>query len=197
QRFGTALFLMLAAAGSVYAQQPALGRIDFPASGSPKAMPEFLRGVLLLHSFEYPDAAEAFRNAQKADPGFAMAYWGEAMTYNHPLWMERDQEAARQALDRLAPTPTARVAKAPTEREKMYLEAVDALYADGSKPDRDRAYADAMRRLHERFPDDLDAAAFYGLALLGTCEDKRDIRGYMQAAAIEEEVFGEKPEHPG
>src|SRR5262249_59801992 len=103
-RVGVVLLgMVFGAVVAVLAQQPALGRIDFPASGSPKAMPEFLRGVLLLHSFEFADAAEAFRNAQKADPGFAMAYWGEAMTYNHPLWMERDQPAAVQALDRLAP----------------------------------------------------------------------------------------------
>ena len=174
-----------------------LGKIDFPASGTPRAMPDFLRGVLLLHSFEYDDAAEAFREAQKADPGFAMAYWGEAMTYNHPLWMQRDRGAAVKALDRLAPTAAERRAKAPTEREKLYLDAVEALYGDGDKAACDLAYAAAMRRLHERFPDDLDAAAFYGLALLGTCEDKRDVKTYMEAAAIVEDVFAKNPKHPG
>jgi tetratricopeptide (TPR) repeat protein len=195
----TAALFLVAARGVPQAadQGAALGKIDFPASGSPAAMPDFLRGVLLLHSFEYADAAEAFRNAQKADPGFAMAYWGEAMTYNHPLWMQRDRAAAVKALERLAPTPGGRIAKAPTEREKMYMEAVEALWAEGDKADRDRAYAEAMRRLHERFPDDLDAAALYGLALLGTCEDHRDVRVYMQAAAIEEEVFAKNPDHPG
>jgi len=189
--------LGLAAAASVEGQQASLGRIDFPASGSPSAMPDFLRGVLLLHSFEYADAAEAFRKAEKADPGFAMAYWGEAMTYNHPLWMQRDRAAAVKALESLAPTPAERIGKASTEREKLYMEAVEALWAEGDKADRDRAYAEAMRRLHERFPDDLDAAAFYGLALLGTCEDHRDVRVYIQAAAIEEEVFAKNPQHPG
>ncbi len=179
------------------AQQPALGRTDFPTSGSAAAQPAFLEGLLLLHSFEYADAAEAFRRAQAADPGFAMAYWGEAMTYNHPLWMERDADAARKALGRLAPTRAQRLAKAPTEREKMYLAAVEELYAEGEKADRDRAYADAMRRLHEKFPEDLDAAAFYGLALMGTCEDKRDVATYMQAAAVVEEVFAKNPQHPG
>ena len=196
----SAAFVLLAgaAAGGAEAQQgAALGRIDFPASGSPAAMPDFLRGVLLLHSFEYADAADAFRAAQKADPGFAMAYWGEAMTYNHPLWMQRDRAAAMKALERLAPTSEQRIARAPTEREKMYMGAVEELWAAGEKADRDRAYAEAMRRLHERFPDDLDAAAFYGLALLGTCEDHRDVSVYMQAAAIEEEVFAKNPRHPG
>jgi len=70
--------------------QPAgeLGRADFATSGSPEAQKHFLRGLLLLHSFEFGDAAEEFRAAQKIEPGFAMAYWGEALTYNHPLWAE-------------------------------------------------------------------------------------------------------------
>ncbi len=185
------------AASAAAGQEAVLGRAEFPTSGSGAAQPAFLEGVLLLHSFEYADAAEAFRRAQAADPGFAMAYWGEAMTYNHPLWMERDRSSARKALEHLAPTRAERLAKAPTEREKMYMVAVEELYADGEKADRDRAYADAMRRLHERFPDDLEAAAFYGLALMGTCEDKRDVATYMQAAAIFEEVFAKNPQHPG
>jgi hypothetical protein len=174
-----------------------LGSIDFATSGSPAAQQRFLKGALLLHSFEYPDAAEEFREAQRLEPGFAMAYWGEAMTYNHPLWTEQNREAARKALERLAPTKDARRAKAPTEREKMYLDAVEALYGEGEKEARDRDYADAMRRLHDRFPDDLDASTLYALALLGRCERKRDPAVYMQAAAVAEEVFARNPRHPG
>jgi len=187
--------LLLAA--SLYGQPGELGKIDFSTSGQPEAQKHFLRGALLLHSFEFDDAAEAFRQAQELDPGFAMAYWGEAMTYNHPLWMEQDAAAARKVLDRLAPSAEARLAKAPTEREKMYLSAVEELYGKGDKAANDRAYAKAMRRLHEKFPEDEDAAAFYALALLGTCEGKRDFPTYMKAAAIAEEVFAKNPLHPG
>lgn len=195
-----ALFaLILAAAPPVPARQPAgdLGHIDFPTSGSPAAQARFLRGVLLLHSFEYDDAAGEFREAQKLQPDFAMAYWGEAMTHNHPLWKERDRDAALKVLERLAATPEMRQAKAPTRREKMYLETVELLYADGEKAARDRAYAGAMLRLHEEFPRDLDAASFYALSLLGTCEARRDFATYMRAAAIVEEVFASNPLHPG
>src|SRR6202162_6335476 len=153
----------LIVAGAAAGQAPGdLGRIDFATSGSSQAREHFLRGVLLLHSFEFGDAAEEFRQAQKIEPGFAMAYWGEAMTFNHPLWMEKDNEAARKALDRLAATAPDRRAKAPTEREKMYLDAVEALYGKGTgdKTEDDRAYAGAMRRLHETFPEDQGAAAF-------------------------------------
>jgi tetratricopeptide (TPR) repeat protein len=187
--------ILLGLSGALGAQE--LGRTDFATSGSPAAQERFLRGVLLLHSFEYADAADEFRAAQKLEPGFSMAYWGEAMTYNHPLWMDRDRAAAVAALDRLAPTPEARRAKAPTERERMYLDAVETLYAEGDRAERDKAYADAMRRLYVRFPDDLDAASFYALALLGTCEGRRDVAVYMQAAAVAEEVFAKNPKHPG
>src|SRR5213593_4562360 len=152
-----------------------LGKIDFPTSGKSEAQKRFLRGALLLHSFEFDDAAEEFREAQKLDPGFAMAYWGEAMTFNHPLWMEQDRDAALAVLKRLAPTRQERLDKAA----------------------RDLAYAEAMNRLHEKYPDDLDAASFYALALLGTCERKRDYATYMKAAAVAEEVFSKNPLHPG
>src|SRR5437879_4317582 len=93
------------AAGPASAQAPRLGTIDFPTSGAPAARAPFIRGVLLLHSFEYGDAARAFREAQRLDSGFALAYWGEAMTYTHPVWNEQDGNAARAALQRPAPCP--------------------------------------------------------------------------------------------
>ena len=90
-----------------------LGRISFPNSGSAAAQPHFIRGVLLLHSFEFDDAAEAFREARRVDPGFALAYWGEALTHNHPLWRYQDREAALKVLAELGATPEARRAKSP------------------------------------------------------------------------------------
>jgi len=121
-----------------------LGSISFPNSGNAAAQAPFVRGVLLLHSFEYQAAAESFRDAQAADAGLALAYWGEAMTYNHPLWQQQDRTAALAALARLAPTPESRAAKAPTDRERQYLGAVETLYGSGSKHDRDDAYMRAM-----------------------------------------------------
>ena len=85
-----------------------LGTIDFPTSGSPAAQPLFIKGVLLMHSFEYDDAREAFVEAQKADPAFAMAYWGEAMTFNHPVWQRTSPDLAKAALAKFAATADAR-----------------------------------------------------------------------------------------
>lgn len=196
-RFPLAALITAALVSAAGAQTADLGQIEFPNSGAAAAQPAFIRGVLLLHSFEYPDAAESFREAQQIDPAFALAYWGEAMSYNHPVWQQQDREAALAALQRLGPTPEARATKAGTEREKDYLLALEVLYGDGNKRSRDLAYADAMRRLYEKYPDDHEAAAFYALALLGTAHEGRDIPTYMRAAAVAEEVFRDNPQHPG
>ena len=175
-----------------------LGRISFPTSGSPRAQPLFVRGVLLLHSFEYDDAIASFREAERADPKFAMAYWGEAMCYNQSLWDNENLDKARAALGRLAPTRAARLAKAPTDREKGYLDAVERLFGDGDRPARDRAYADRMADLSSRFPQDDEAAAFYALALLATIPSgQRNTTISLKAGAIASAILERNPEHPG
>ena len=187
-------FFSLASAQPTSAQ---LGQTEFPNSGTAEAQQPFLDGLLLLHSFEYEDARTSFKRARELDPGFAMAYWGEAMTHNHPLWLQEDLAAARQVLQDLGATPQLRLERAPTPREKAYLRAVERLYGEGDKLERDLAYAEAMRGVMEAFPDDLDAASFYALALLGTCHEERLTAVYMRAAAVAEEVFAKNPEHPG
>ncbi|MEP0547164.1 MAG: hypothetical protein ABJF88_09535 [Rhodothermales bacterium] len=173
------------------------GQTEFANSGAAEAQTPFLRGLLMLHSFEYEDAREAFQEARRIDPDFAMAAWGEALTHNHPIWQEQDAGAARAALAELAETPEGRLAKAPTERERAYLRTLDVLFGEGSKEDRDFAYADALADLSAAYPDDLDAAAFYALSILGTAHEGRDFGIYMDAAAVAEEVFAANPEHPG
>lgn len=174
-----------------------LGSLDFPTSGGAQAQPAFMRGVLYLHSFEYDSAAKAFREAQRLDPGFAMAYWGEALTYTHPVWFQQDASAARATLSRLAPTRAARAAKAATPREKRWLETVEVLYGDGPKEQRDTLYALEMERLARDFPDDREARAFLAVSLLGTSHGGRHTPTYMRAAAIAEEIFRDNPQHPG
>ena len=174
-----------------------LGSLSFPNSGNKAAQEPFVRGVLLLHSFEFEPAAEAFIEAQEADPGFALAYWGEAMTYNHALWREKDTKAAKEALAKLASNPKERRARAATEREAIYLDAVEALYANGSKEKQDLAYRDAMQQLHETYSDDHEARAFYSLAILGSRNGSRDFATYMKAAAVAQPVFDANPNHPG
>ena len=191
------LFLTLMALGASAFSQTNVGVVSFPNSGSKPAQAPFLRGLALLHSFEYDFAARDFREAEKIDPNFAMAYWGEAMTFNHPVWNEQDRTGALAALNKLGSAPADRLAKAPTEREKDYLRSLDILYGEGPKQARDKRYASAMARLHERYPDEIEAAAFYALAVLGTGEGVRNERTYMQAAAILIPLFYSHPDHPG
>jgi tetratricopeptide (TPR) repeat protein len=179
------------------AAQSDVGQIAFANSGSPDAQRPFLHGLALMHSFEYPSAVADFRRAEAIDPNFAMAYWGEAMTFNHPVWNQQNRTAALAALGKLGATPEARLAKAPTQREKDYLQTLDVLYGDGTKMDRDQRYADAMAKLHTKYPDDVDAAAFYALALLGSQQGVRNERVYMQAAGILMPLFYKYPHHPG
>src|SRR5215213_7055117 len=123
-----------------------LGKIDFPTSGPAEAQKHFVEGVLLLHSFEYARARRAFVEASRIAPDFAMAYWGEAMTYDHPIWAEFDRGSATAVLARLAPTGVQRQSKAPTEREKLYLAAVEALFANDDQSKAAADYSAAMER---------------------------------------------------
>ncbi len=179
------------------AQNENLGEIDFPTSGSPNAQKHFIQGVLLLHSFEYPDARRAFRHASEIEPGFAMAYWGEAMTWNHPIWNRQYKNQAIAALNKLGKTAGERAAKAPTQREQDFLATLEVLFGEGEKVERDFAYMNAWKKLYEKYPDDLEAASFYALSILGSAQGKREFKTYMRAGAIAQQIFEKNPLHPG
>ncbi|MGH8222104.1 MAG: hypothetical protein ACREQZ_03935, partial [Woeseiaceae bacterium] len=157
---------------------PILGVLDFPTSGAPAAQEAFERGVMLLHSFEYEDARSAFLEAQALDPSFAMAVWAEAMTLNHPLWDQQNRQEALKVLAKLPPPGQRRT----TAVEERFIEAMQLLYGEGSKRERDMAYRNAMAAMHDDFPDDLEVAVFYALSILGSVYE-RDFRTYMLAAS--------------
>ena len=191
------LLLLGALAASPVWSQERLGTIDFPTSGTSPAQEQFLLGALLLHSFEFERAATAFRRAQVIDSSFVMAYWGEAMTHNHPLWKQQDRDAAREILERLGPTAEVRHARAQTQREAGYLRAVEVLYGDGAKNVRDTLYSAAMEDLVNAYPDDDEARAFYALSILGLDDGDRQFTTYMRAASIAQQVFDRNRDHPG
>src|SRR5262245_21216062 len=182
------------------------------ASQASDADRAFQRGLTALHEFEYEEANEAFREAQKHGPGFAMAFWGEAMTYHQSLWRRENIDAARQTLARLAPTHAARIAKCRSPKEADLFAAVEILFGRGDASSRRRAYAEAMGAVHERYPDDADTAALYGLSLLATMArglsgsvdvhegHSQDLAGsdtQARVAGILERVLGSHPDHRG
>lgn len=191
------------ASGHAQSGDPAGERVGtefmvFEADTNPQARAHFLRGLALLHNFEYARAAAAFRESQTSDPGFVMAYWGEAMTHNHPLWEQQDRDTARAILARLAPTPAARAAKAGTAGEKAWLDALETLYGEqGTKEQRDLAYLAKMRAMLAAWPEDIDVRAFTGLAVLGSSHGGRQVPIYMEAAGILELGFMTHQKHPG
>ena len=178
---------------------PGLGALVFATStSSAEAQAAFIRGALLLHLFEYNDAAKAFQQAEKLDPDFAMAYWGEAMTHNHGIWNKIDEQAGRAVLRKLGATPALRATQAPTARERAYLASLDILYdGQGSKLQRDARYAQAMQQLAKENPQDNQAQLFYALALLARSGGVRDVPTYLQAADISQGVFRKNPKNPG
>ncbi|HKV35865.1 MAG TPA: tetratricopeptide repeat protein [Pyrinomonadaceae bacterium] len=176
----------------VSADAQELGRVEFPTSGSPAAQAHFLRGLAALHSFWYEEALEAFRESTKADPDFMMGYWGEAMAQNHPLWSEQDLSAAQQVIAKIKDTPKL------SDRERAYLNAVKLLYGNGDKHARDMAYSAGMEKIYRAYPEDLDAAAFYSLSLLGLVgPGDKGYRLQAQAGAIALAVYEKNPNHPG
>ncbi len=170
-------------------------------SANEAAREPFLRGLALLHNFEYSFAAKEFRKAQEADPNYVMAYWGEAMTHNHPLWAQQDREKALEIFERLGATPAERAAKARNSKEREWLETIETLYGTsgelGTKIERDHAYLAALQAMLEADPDDIDVRAFTGLAVLGTSHGGRQTSLYMQAAGVLEPGFMTHQRHPG
>jgi tetratricopeptide (TPR) repeat protein len=197
------LFLSLiccVVASPVSGQNALLGTITFPNSGSVAAQPYFIEGVKFLHSFEWEDAADVFRKAEQADPAFALAYWGEALSHTggHHFPSDQDISAARKALLKLGATRAERLAKAPTDRERGYLNAVELLYGEGDGRERALRYEEAMRALSEQYPDDDEAATFHALALMRTAErGVESMRVDLQAGAIALRVFRKNGKHPG
>jgi tetratricopeptide (TPR) repeat protein len=174
-----------------------VGDVRLENTGTRKAQQPFHHGLAQLHNFEYWDAAEDFQKARTIDPNFALAYWGEAMTHNHPVWQRQDRDAALKVLNAYAPTPEARQSKAQTALERDLFSAVDVLYGNGEKNDRDDLYRNAMKSLFEKYPANVEIASFYALSILGTAHEGRDYATYMQSAAILQEFIGDYPTHPG
>jgi len=172
-----------------------LGVVKLEISGKKAAIPHFEKGLLLLHSFEFEDSREAFLKAQKIDPKMAMAYWGEAMTYNHPLWREQDFLNGSSALEKLALEGEI---EGQSAVEKDFLKAVEILYTPKtSKNDRDVAYMKYMQGLYEKYPSNHEVAAFYALSLLGSVAEGRNDSIYGLGADVANKILKENSKHPG
>jgi tetratricopeptide (TPR) repeat protein len=176
----------------------AAGAVHFAVSCSPAAQQQFDHAVALLHSFWYEEAAKAFGEVAATDRSCAMAEWGIAMSQWYPLWYPPGERALWAGSTAAA---KALALDAKTDRERAYIAAIGAFYKDWDKRDhrtRSLAYEQAMEQLHQRFPEDHEAAVFYALALDATAlPTDKTFANQRKAAAILEQVSAEEPDHPG
>lgn len=178
---------------------PQLGKLSFQTSCNAAADALVKEGLGWLHSFEYEQSARSFSAAASADPGCAIAHWGVAMSYYHPLWAPPTKAELEKGGAALA---AAREARTASEREKAYIEAIGAFYRDSERLDhktRALAYSAAMEQLHKRYPEDRDAAVFYALSLIaaGTMDKDPNFTKERSAGAILNAVLAQEPDHPG
>ncbi len=180
------------------AQDDQLGKVVFNVSGADVAKPYFEKGLKLLHHFEYEQAIKEFQMAQLLDPACVMAFWGEAMCYNHPVWFQQDFQKGRGTLLKLAVKANDRYEMAANDVEKGFLAALDSLYGEKeNKNERDLRYEQAMQNVYNAHPEDQEAAVFYALSLIGSCHSGIIQEKYDQAAKILKKVLAENPAHPG
>jgi tetratricopeptide (TPR) repeat protein len=176
-----------------------LGTVHFPVSCKAPAQNLMERGVALMHHMTYSGARKVFEAARAADPDCALAYWGVAMTYIHPLWPDQPTREQIRLGQNLVKTAKTRGKK--TAREHAYIAALDAYYGRALEQDhRTRLgnFEKVWGRIYEEFPDDLEAASFYALAHMAMAsKTDKSYQKQKEAGAIAEKVLARIPGHPG
>jgi tetratricopeptide (TPR) repeat protein len=175
-----------------------LGTVSFATSCRPAVQADFNRGIALLHSFWHEEARRTFDQVVSADPDCASAYWGQAMASFH-LYSSTPSPADLAAVG-VALTKAA-AASETSPREAGYVTAMHALY-DGFEvskyADFAGRFAEAMRGLAARYPDDVDATAFYALALLTSIPPgDTTLTIPRKAMAVMAPAFRKHADHPG
>src|SRR6266567_6327762 len=190
-----------------------VGRVTFPITCTPDVQSDFARGVALLHSFFYEEARRVFTSVADRDPKCAMAQWGIAMTWWHPIWTPPapdEMRAGKAAIEK------AMSLKAGSDRERGFIMALNTYYnapesstaapvgqsCHGPVGPRDRivAYEKAMRQLRDTCPDDFEVATFYAFAVLATgyaTPNDTTLSKQLEAAALLEKLWKKNPNHPG
>lgn len=199
-RFLFVLFSLITASFAP-AQQPSndthpasLGQIVFPNSCAPAAQKPFLKGVALLHSFQYAASEKSFADTTQADPQCAIAYWGLAMTHYHPLW---EGAGAKALVAGRAELQKIKAEWPASKRERGYIDAAGIIFGDNRRLGKEQieAYSRAMDGLYKQYPDDGEAAAFYALSLLALPGGGDNAR--KEAISILNRLTAAQPEHPG
>ena len=181
-----------------------LGTFTRPISSANKdAQAYFDQGFRLMYAFGKSEAVRSFREAWKRDPDCAICYWGEAWAWgsylNGPMTADEAPHAYAAVQKALSIKAQA------SEVERAFIDAMAVRYVEKFDPekraDQDRAYADAMRRVSEKYPDDLDAATLYAdaLFLLEPRRGSRDVNdpNVQRLHGVLERILSKDVHHPG
>lgn len=199
--FNTAILTSaVAISGLAFAQAGPedLGTVRFETSCTPEAQKLFDKGMLYQHSFWYRASQRSFTEALAKDPECGIAYWGMALSL---LWNPHAQPPAKNLADGAAALTKGKSVGAKTQRERDYLDALWAMYADYDKVshrDRNVAYAKAMEQLALRYPADDEAQIFYALALNTSASPAdKTYANQLKGGALLEPIWQRQPNHPG
>jgi tetratricopeptide (TPR) repeat protein len=179
-----------------------VGTVEFANTCDPAVQQQLQTAVAMLHSFWYAESARAFRETAQKDPDCAVAWWGVAMTYWHPLWEPQGPNAEAMQKGQAAIQKAATAAMR-SQREKDFVAALESFYRDYDKSDhaqRVLVYEKAMERLYSHYPGDTEAAAFYALSLLGSATSLPPDKTYARqkrAGALLQPILAKQPDHPG
>ena len=210
-------FIALNYAESATAPEPGdlrgVGKVTFPITCAPDVQTDFARGVALLHSFFYEEARRVFTSVAERDPKCAMAQWGIAMTWWHPIWTPPTPDEMRAGN---AAIEKAMSMKTGTNRESGFITALNTYYnvpdsssaapvgqsCHGPVGPRDRvvAYEKAMRQLRDKYPDDFEVQTFYAFAVLSVgyaTPNDTTLSKQLEAAVILEKLWKQNRNHPG
>jgi len=174
------------------------GTVSFDATIPKQFQKDFNTGIALLHSFEYDEAEKMFAKVIDEAPDCAMAYWGVAMSNFHPVWVPPSQSELQKGIQVIQ---VARSIKNKTKRESDYIEAAAQFYEHAEEIDhRSRVlkFEKAMADIYHLYPDDIEAAVFYALALSAAVDPADKTYGRQRKAfEILKPIFQQQPLHPG
>jgi tetratricopeptide (TPR) repeat protein len=177
--------------------QERLGTVIFSVSCAASTQAAFDRGVALVHDFWYDEAQKQFERIVQADPGCAMAHWGLAMSSFHQIW---GRPSPGMMATGIKETQAALALPVKTEREKDYIATLAVFFKEGKEeyPARIAAYSEAAGKLYAKYPNDVDAGAFYALSLLAA-ENPDDMTQTQErkAMVVLTPLFVKYPDNPG
>ena len=169
----------------------------------------FDQGLTIDFAFNHAESARSFRAGQTLDPNCAMCFWGEALALGPNINVTSNGSVIMADQERLAAYEAIQKAVSlknkVSEKERDFIDALATRYNGDTASPRgplDLAYAEAMRKLSNKYPEDDDAASLFAESLMNTMPwdywIDADIPKPLTVEAIEtlEKVMARNPRHP-